>query len=277
MHIDLQGRVALVTGAGRGIGKVIATTLAQEGCKVVALDVDSDPVEALASNLQAAGHAALAVQCDVTNSESVQAAVDGTVRAFGGLDILVNNAGVFKPAQIQAQTEDDWDLTFDVNVKGVFLLCRFAIPVLKLSRYGRILNAASFAAIVPSIGSASYAASKAAVVSFTRVLAGELGPYSITANSFAPGMIPTEINDFATSSLERQTMLLDTLSLRKWGKAREVAELVCFLASDHAAYITGALIDVSGGKLATQIPRVAYDAAAAAGLYEFGPIPAVIE
>jgi 3-oxoacyl-[acyl-carrier protein] reductase len=199
------------------------------------------------------------------------------VSHFGRLDILVNNAGVFKPEYIEEQTEEDWDHTMDVNLKGVFLMCKYAIPVMKKQRYGRIINAASFAAIVPSIRGASYAASKAGVVFFTRVLAGELGPYNVTANSYAPGMIPTEINDFATSTPRRQEMLIDTLSLRRWGKGSEVADLICFLASDQADYITGALFDVSGGKLATQIPRAAYEAAEKAGDYEIVPIPVTLD
>jgi 3-oxoacyl-[acyl-carrier protein] reductase len=133
--------------------------------------------------------------------------------------------------------------------------------VMKGQKSGRILNAASFAAIVPVIGSAAYAASKAGVHYFTRVLAGELGPWDITVNCYSPGMIPTEINHFTEQPEERQDMLLDTLTLRRWGSAEDVANLICFLASDQAGYITGTMIDCSGGKLATQIPRLAYDRA----------------
>ena len=140
---------------------------------------------------------------------------------------------------------------------------------MKRQRAGRIVNAASFAAIVPSLGSAAYAASKAAVVQLTRTLAGELGPWNITVNSYAPGMIPSGINTFASMSPPEQERLLDTLTLRRWGEAGEVADLVCFLASDAARYITGTLIDVSGGKLATQFPRAAYEAAETSGDYAF--------
>jgi 3-oxoacyl-[acyl-carrier protein] reductase len=136
---------------------------------------------------------------------------------------------------------------------------------MKRQRSGRIVNAASFAAIVPSIGGGSYASSKAGVVYFTRSLAGELGPYGITVNCYAPGMVPTEMNHFAEMNERAQERLLDTLTLRQWGEPEDVAKLVCFLASDLAGYITGALIDVSGGKLATQMPQVGYEWAAAAG------------
>jgi 3-oxoacyl-[acyl-carrier protein] reductase len=138
-------------------------------------------------------------------------------------------------------------------------MCRAVAPVMRRQGSGRIINASSFAAIVPAIGSAAYAASKAAVVSFTRVLAGELGPAGITVNCYAPGMIPTEMNHYREAPAARQQRLLDTLTLRRWGEAEDVARLVCFLASDLASYITGTMIDVSGGKLATQIPALAYE------------------
>jgi 3-oxoacyl-[acyl-carrier protein] reductase len=130
---------------------------------------------------------------------------------------------------------------------------------MKAQRSGRILNAASFAAILPIVGSAAYASSKAAVAQFSRVLAGELGPWNITVNAYAPGMVPTTMNNFADRSEAEQQRLLDTLTLRRWGDKADVARLLCFLASDLAGYITGTLVDVSGGKLATQIPRLAYE------------------
>ncbi len=131
---------------------------------------------------------------------------------------------------------------------------------MKRQKAGRILNASSFAAIIPSVGSAAYAASKAGVESFSRVLAGELGPHGITVNAYAPGMIPTLMNRYAEAPAERQEQLLDTLTLRRWGDPQDIANLICFLSSDQAAYITGALIEISGGKFATQMPWVAHRA-----------------
>ena len=157
--------------------------------------------------------------------------------------------------------DETWDRCFDVNVGGVFRMCRAVAPIMKRQNSGRIINAASFAAIVPSIGSAAYAASKAAVVQLTRTLAGELGPWNITANAYAPGMIPSGINTFAEMDPAAQGRLLDTLTLRRWGEAEEVADLICFLASDASRYITGTLVDVSGGKLATQLPQRGYEIA----------------
>ena len=142
-----------------------------------------------------------------------------------------------------------------MNVTGTLRTCRAVIPIMKAQGSGRIVNAASFAAIVPAIGTAAYAASKSAVVQLTRTLAGELGPWNITANAYAPGMIPEGSIRSPSSPTADQDRLLDTLTLRRWGEAQEVADVICFLASDAARYITGALIDVSGGKLATQLSQ----------------------
>lgn len=181
------------------------------------------------------------------------------VSRYERIDVLINNAGI----NVEGPIEDlDWNgfrSCLEVNVGGVFLLSQAVIPIMKKQRSGRIINAASFAAIVPSIGSAAYAASKAAVVQFTRVLAGELGPWNVTVNAYAPGMVPTAMNGFADLPAQAQDRLLNTLSLRRWESADDVADLLIFLAGDAAGYITGTLLDVSGGKLATQIPARAYE------------------
>lgn len=261
MQIDLRGRVAIVTGAGRGIGRVIAETLAEEGVTVIGTDIADSLLADIDAGWKARGWAGGAARCDVSDAASVGATVAGVVRDHGRVDILVNNAGVGGWAAVEDLSEEVWDRNQDVNLKGTFLMCRAVVPTMKAQKGGRILNAASFAAIVPAFGGAAYASSKAGVHYLTRVLAGELGPWDITVNCYAPGMIPTELNHFADLPPEGQERLLDTLSLRRWGDAREVANLLCFLASDLAGYITGALIDVSGGKLATQVPRVAYERA----------------
>ena len=258
MLIDLQDRVVLVTGAGRGIGRTIAETFARDGATVVALDLGTDDVEQLASDLSAEGATVVPAVADVRDATAVQAVVDAAVERFGRLDVLVNNAGINVEGRLEELDAAAWDRCFEVNVRGTFTTCRAVAPIMKRQRSGRILNAASFAAIVPSVGASAYAASKAAVVQFTRTIAGELGPWGITANSYAPGMIPTAMNGFAEMSPAAQAAKLDTLSLRRWGEAQDVANLLCFLASDLAGYITGTLVDVSGGKLATQVPSAAY-------------------
>ena len=256
MLLDLADRVVLITGAGRGIGRVIAETFLRERSVVIGLDLEIESLEWLSNSERAAGFA-----CDVRDGARIDAVVAEVLERFGRIDVLVNNAGVFVDGLVEELDGDRWDFCFDINVGGTFRMCRAVIPAMKAQKAGRIINAASFAAIVPSIGSSAYAASKAAVVQFTRTLAGELGPWDITANTYAPGMIPTAMNGFADMSQAQQDRLLDTLSLRRWGEAAEVADLVCFLASDAARYITGTLLDVSGGKLATQLPQHAYESA----------------
>ena len=258
MLIDLRDRVVLVTGAGGGIGRTIAGTFAADGAAVVALDLSRDDLDVLTSDLAAAGATVVPEVADVCDPAAVEAVVARAVERFGRVDVLVNNAGLNVEGRLEELDAAAWDRCFAVNVRGTFTTCRAVAPVMKEQRAGRILNAASFAAIVPSVGASAYAASKAAVVQFTRVIAGELGPWGITANSYAPGMIPTAMNGFADLPPEAASRKLDTLSLRRWGSAQDVANLLCFLASDLAGYITGTLVDVSGGKLATQDPSAAY-------------------
>jgi 3-oxoacyl-[acyl-carrier protein] reductase len=247
MHLDLSDRVVVITGAGRGIGRVLAERFRAERARVVALDL---AFEEPTSPDQ--------VVCNVTDPESVRAAIDTVVERHGTIDVLVNNAGINVDGLVADLTWPDWQRCMDVNLGGTFLMSQAVAPVMQRAGRGRIINAASFAAIVPSVGSAAYAASKSAVVAFTRVLASELGPWDITVNAYAPGMVPTAMNGFASMPPEAQDRLLDTLSLRRWETPDDVADLLVFLASDASSYITGTLLDVSGGKLATQIPSRAH-------------------
>ncbi|MEQ7124262.1 SDR family NAD(P)-dependent oxidoreductase [Actinopolymorpha sp. B11F2] len=262
MHIDLGGRVAIVTGGGRGIGRALVLRLASEGVTTVAIDVNQEDLDALGAELADTGVPSSQFVGDVTDLERIQEVVDEVVRRHGRIDILVNNAGVAAGGPVDTLPVERWHSCQDVNLTGTFLMCKAVIPVMKKQRSGRIINASSFAAIVPSVGGAAYASAKAAVAHFTRAIAGELGPWNITANAYAPGMIPTDMNHFAERPDEVQDRLLDMLTIRRWGSPEDIAHLVCFLASDQAEYITGTLIDVSGGKLATQRPRTAYDMSA---------------
>lgn len=260
MDLSLEGRVVAVTGAARGIGRAIASRFAGEGARVVALDVDEDALNSLRSDPPSSSFPEIdAHVLDVTNSHQVDAVLKKITREHERIDVLINNAGIEGNGYLTELTDEAWDRCFDVNVKGVFNTCRAVAPMMMDQRYGRILNAASFAAIVPIVGSSAYAAAKSAVVQFSRTIAGELGPWGITVNSYAPGMIPTQLNHFRARPRAEQERLLDTLTIRRWGSEEEVADLLVFLASSRAQYITGTLVDISGGKLATQIPRLAYD------------------
>jgi 3-oxoacyl-[acyl-carrier protein] reductase len=258
MHIDLAGKVGIVTGGGRGIGRVIAETLAREGVKVAVTDIRQDLLDAVTSEWEERGWAGIQLLVDVRDGAACSGAAAAVEREFGRIDILVNNAGVAGGDRVERLSEERWKANIDINLTGTMLMCQAVIPVMTRQRTGRIVNAASFAAVIPSIGGAAYAASKAGVVSLTRVLASELGPYEVTVNAYAPGMIPTDMNHFAERPEHEQALLLDTLSIRRWGSAEDVANLVCFLCSDQAAYITGALIEISGGKFATQMPWIAH-------------------
>lgn len=256
MQIDLSGRVVLVTGAARGIGRTIAETFAREGAHVVAMDLDADAL----AGMEQDSHAALALPCDITDPAQVREAVAAIEERFGRLDVLINNAGINAEGPLESFDPELWDRLFAVNVRGVLNTCQAVIPLMKRQRAGRIINAASFAAVIPSVDAAAYGASKAAVVQMTRVLASELGPWGITVNAYAPGMIPTAMNGFAALGEEAAAAKLDQLSVRRWGVPEDVAKLCLFLASDLSDYITGALLDVSGGKFATQDPGAAWRA-----------------
>ncbi|NII41762.1 3-oxoacyl-[acyl-carrier protein] reductase [Curtobacterium flaccumfaciens] len=266
MHLDLSDRVVVVTGAARGIGRTIAERFRREGAHVVALDLAAaladratDDQPGGPASVPDATHALEVLACDVTDPASVRAAVDEVVARHGTVDVLVNNAGINVEGRVADLGWDAWRRCMDVNLGGTFLMSQAVAPVMQRAGRGRIINAASFAAIVPSVGSAAYAASKAAVVQFTRVLASELGPWGITVNAYAPGMVPTAMNGFATMPTADQDRLLDTLSIRRWETPDDVADVLLFLASDLSGYVTGTLLDVSGGKFATQIPSRAYE------------------
>jgi len=258
MHIDLSGKVAIVTGGGRGIGRDIARTLAAEGVVTVIADIRQDLLDDGAAEWRGHNWQGAQLHTDVRQAASCAATVAETIKQFGRVDILVNNAGVAGGTVMEKLSETVLDDNLDTNLKGVFMMSQAVIPSMKAQQSGRIISASSFAAIVPSIGGAAYAASKAGVESMTRVLAGELGAFGVTVNCYAPGMIPTEMNHYAERTEEVKEMLLDTLTLRRWGSPQDIANLVCFLSSDQASYITGTRIDISGGKYATQQPWAAY-------------------
>lgn len=257
MQIDIRGKVAVVTGAGRGIGAVLARRFAEEGCKIAIFEREVDSLALIAAELRAAGSEVEPIRCDVSIETDVQHAVAQTVARFGVIDILINNAGVGTPSRLTTESVEGWDNAFAHNTRGTFLCTREVAAVMKPRREGRIINAASFSSIIPSSPMGAYAASKAAVTSMTRVFAAELAAWNITVNCYAPGMIPTRLSGFAEVSDERRMELWDTLCIARWGDPNEIADLCIFLASDKARYITGSMIDASGGKYAVQFPAQA--------------------
>lgn len=258
MDLGLKDRVAIVTGGARGIGKGISECLAAEGARLAVCDILHDIAAATAKEISGKyGVEAIGVSVDVSDESSVNNMVDAAVRHFGKVDILVNNAGVFPPGWVEELTEADWDKPIDVNLKGTFLCSRAVIPYMKKQRYGRIINAASIAGLMPDVGISAYSVSKAGIINFTMALGGELAPFNITVNSYAPGIIKTPMTEDMIR--DRGDVQVKQMPLNRFGEPEDVGYLVTFLASKQAGYITGVNIPVAGGQLIVQNPWRAYD------------------
>jgi NAD(P)-dependent dehydrogenase (short-subunit alcohol dehydrogenase family) len=246
---NLNSRVALVTGAGRGMGRAVALALASRGASLAVNDRDETALGNIVAELTEAGTQVLAVPADITKGAAVQGMVDSIVKRFGRLDILVNNAGILFPTAVPEIAEDEWDLVMAVNLKGTFLCSQAVLPAMKQGEWGRIVNFSSTAGKnISTVGGAHYTASKAGVLGFTRHLAKEVAAYGITVNAVCPGLIDTEMVR-ATITPERIKAYVDSYPIARLGAPEEVADLVAFLASDRAAYITGASLDINGGDL----------------------------
>lgn len=244
--MDLTGKVAVVTGASRGIGRAIALELAQRGARVVvnyhsSAEAANEVVDAIVEQ----GGEAVAVQADVGDLQQATQLVDAAVDSYGTIDILVNNAGTTRDQLLMMMREEDWDLVLCTNLKGVFNCCKAAARKMMRQRSGRIVNISSVSGIAGQAGQTNYAASKAGIIGFTKSLAKELGPRNVTVNAVAPGFVPTALTD--DLSEEWKERAIEATPLGRMARPEEIAYAVAFLASDLAAFITGEVLTVDGG------------------------------
>lgn len=243
----LSGRVAFVTGAGSGIGRAIATRFAEEGADIAAVDLNAAAAAETAEAVRALGRRAEAVRADVAAVSDVEAAAARTQAVFGRIDVLVNNAGLTRDSTIRKMTDEDWDLVVDVHLKGTFLCTRaVAARIRDGGRGGAIVNMSSISGKIGNFGQANYAAAKAGIVALTKVTAREYARYGIRANAIQPGLIDTPMTRAMGEEMLRQRVA-DT-PLGRIGTPEEVANVALFLASDLASYITGTVIEVTGGR-----------------------------
>lgn len=241
----VQDKVALVTGASRGIGRSISLALAAQGAKIVAVDIDLKCTEDFVAELKASGTEAVAVQGNVTVSADVENMVKVAKETFDRVDILVNNAGITRDGLLLRMKDEDWDAVLDVNLKGAFLCSRAVAKVMSKQRHGRIINIASVVGQMGNAGQANYCASKAGLMGLTRSNARELAKRNITVNAVAPGFIATDMTDALPEQVRHD--LAAQIPLERLGSADDIANAVLFLASENSGYVTGQVIGVNGG------------------------------
>ncbi len=244
--LPLEGKVAIVTGGARGIGRAITEIFARRGADVVIGDFQEELAANTAREVAAAtGRKITSFLVDVSNFEKAKGLVEKVLSEFGHVDILVNNAGTTRDNLIMRMDEADWDTVIDINLKGAFNCSKAVIRPMMKQRYGRIVNISSVSGLAGQAGQANYSASKAGLIGMTKALARELGSRQITVNAVAPGFIPTALTENLPADL-KETMMKQ-IPLGRWGKPEEIAAAVAFLASDEAAYITGHILSVDGG------------------------------
>ena len=247
----MDGRVAFVTGAGQGIGAATAMRLAEEGAKIVLADINTEACQQIVQDLEKLGSQSLVVQCNVADKTMVEAAVAQAAEHFGQIDILVNNAGVTRDNLLFKMTDDEWDTVINVHLKGAFLCSRAVQTHMVKQKYGRIISLSSTSAL-GNRGQVNYSTAKAGLQGLTRTLAIELGPFGITANAVAPGFIDTEMTRNTAKRMgfdpqERIDAASKTIPVRRVGLPRDVANVICFLASEESSFVSGQIIYVAGG------------------------------
>jgi 3-oxoacyl-[acyl-carrier protein] reductase len=242
---DLQGRIALVTGAAQGIGRAIALELSKAGATVALADINEVKLAQVAAEIEAAGGQAAVFRIDVSNEESIGAGAKAVLGRFGKVEILVNNAGITRDGLMLRMKRADWDLVLDINLTGAFLLTQALLSPMLKNRWGRIVNMASVVGRAGQAGQVNYAASKAGLIGLTRSMAREFASRGITVNAVAPGFIETPMTAVLTE--EQSAAMLTQIPLGRRGTDQDIANAVKFLASDDASYITGHVLDVNGG------------------------------
>ena len=246
--MNLVDKVAIVTGAGRGIGKAIAIALAREGANVIVNDIDIQTAEEVVKEIKSLGWKALAIRVDVSDSKEVNQMVQLALKKFKRVDILVNNAAIIKRGSIEDLTEEDWNRVIDVNLKGAFNCMKAVAGIMKKQRYGKIVNISSIAGKIGDLASAPcYGASKAGMICLAKSLARELAAYNINVNVVAPHAIKTDMSK--EWSEEKRKNIVANIPLGRMGEPEDIAEAVAFLVSDKAKFITGEVLDVNGGYL----------------------------
>ncbi len=243
----LEGRVAIVTGAGGGLGEGICSALASSGAAVAAVDVARDKAERVAGRVSRNGARCVAFEADVSDRSSVEEMARRVTGEFGSVDILVNNAAIYPIRPWTEIREEEWDEVLAVNLKGYFLCARAVFPHMKARGHGRIINVASITFFIGFANLLDYVSSKGGVVGFTRTLAREVGPEKITVNAVSPGAFPTDAEKIHPNPDEYNRWVLDQQSIKRRGTPEDVGNLVAFLASDAASFITGQTIEIDGG------------------------------
>lgn len=247
MDLQLTGKVALVTGSGRGIGYASALVMAREGARVVITDINPEAVETAIAHLKEAGHQALGVVADVCDAQQVQALADRAIGEFGSIDILVNNAGFTRDKYLTKMPEADWDAVVDTILKGAYYCTKAALPSMMERRWGRVINIASRAHL-GNPGQTNYSAAKAGLIGFTRSLAYEQGKFNITANAVAPGFVETDLIRALSTYETLRANALARQPVQRLGAVEDIADAVAFLASERASFITGEILHVTGGR-----------------------------
>jgi 3-oxoacyl-[acyl-carrier protein] reductase len=242
---QLENKIAVVTGAGRGIGRAIALKFAAAGADVACISRTADNAENVAEEIRAGGRKAWAHALDVSEAGAVEAAAEKILATAGRLDILVNNAGVTRDGLLMRMSEEDWDTVLDTNLKGAFLLCKAFTRTFVKQRSGRIINIASIAGLMGNAGQCNYAASKAGLIGFTKSLARELASRGITVNAVAPGFIETDMTAVLSEEIRKE--VLKRIPMNQLGQADDIAHAVLYLAGEGARYLTGQVITVDGG------------------------------